>query len=99
MQWRRERTQRVLQGSTSFLVDTERTFVSKNLDETVHLQYKKREEWIQEVREGELHGTAENRISAPCLVRSSALSFPEKNKYPWTHGCLIVKDESKNSSC
>ena len=51
LQRRRERTQRVWRGRTSFSVEIEGTCVSKNLDETVRLQFEKREEWMREIRE------------------------------------------------
>ena len=40
--------------STSFLADTEENCVSKNLDETVCLQFERRDEWIQEIRREQL---------------------------------------------
>ena len=69
----------------------------KNLDETVRLQSKKREEWMQEVRRKET--TRDSRSSSPYLANSSVASLPEKNECPGTHCKLIVKGERKDSSC
>ena len=53
--------------------------MSKNIDETVHLQSEKREEWIREIRGERLQGIAEGTSSAPCLTSSSAMLFPGRN--------------------
>ena len=73
--------------------------MSKNLDETVHLQFKKREEWIQEVKGERLQGTAEGRSSTSHQANSSATSFLERNESPGTRYRLVVKEERENSSC
>ena len=59
--------------------------VSKNFDETVRLQYEKREEWVREIAEG--------TSSAPRLASSSAASFPGRNECPGTHCSLIGQEE------
>ena len=73
--------------------------MSKNLDNATCLQSEKRQEWIQQVREGRLQVTAEGRDSAPHLANSSTAPFPFRNKCPGTHCGLIVMEESKDSSC
>ena len=73
--------------------------MSKNLDETVRLQSKKRKEWIREIRGERLQGIAECASSAPRLASSSAASFPGRNKCPGTHCSPIEQKERKNSSC
>ena len=50
-------------GSTSFSVETEGTFVLKNLDETVCTQSEKRHELIQEVRGERLQGLQRARVA------------------------------------
>ena len=73
--------------------------MSKNLDQTVRLQSEKRQEWIREIRGERLQGIAEGASSAPRLARSSAASFPGKNKCPGTHYNLIEQEEREDSSC
>ena len=63
--------------------------MSKNFDETVRLQYEKREEWIRKIIEEKLQETAKGASSAPCLVSSSAVSFPGRNGCLGTHCSLI----------
>ena len=63
--------------------------MSKNFDETVHLQSGKNDEWIQEIRGKRLQGIAEDMSSAPRLASSSAAPFPGRNKCPGTHCSLI----------
>ena len=72
--------------------------MSKNLDETVHLQFKKREEWIQEIRGERLQGIAGGTSSAPRLASLSAESSPGRNECPGTHCSLIKLEEGENSS-
>ena len=64
--------------------------MSKNLDETVHLQSAKRQEWIQKIKK-DCRGAS----SAPRLASSSALSFPGRNECPGTHSSLIVQEEKR----
>ena len=59
----RESTARVTRESTSFSGETEGTCVSKNLDETIHLQSEKRHEWIGEVIGKRLQGISESTSS------------------------------------
>ena len=73
--------------------------MSKNLDETVRLQFKKRQEWIGDIGEERLEGIAEGASSAPSLASSSAVSFPGRNKCPGTHCSLIEQEEREYSSC
>ena len=70
--------------------------MSKNLDETVHLQSEKREEWIREIRGKKLQDIAEGTSSASRLTTSSATSFPGRNECPGTHCSLIEQKERKN---
>ena len=67
--------------------------MSKNLDETVRLQ-SDREEWKREIGGERKQRIAEGASSAAVrsthqLLKSSAASFPGKNKYPRTHCSLI----------
>ena len=94
----REDTVSVTREQT-FLSDTERTCVSKNLDDTVRLHSKRREEWIREVREERLQGVAGGTSTAARLASSSAASFPGKNECPGTYHSVIVEKERKDSSC
>ena len=71
--------------------------MSKNFDETVHLQSEKREEWIREIRGERLQGIAEGERSAPRLASSSVASFPGRNECPGTHCSLIEQEERKDS--
>ena len=71
--------------------------MSKNLDETVCLQSKKREEWIREIRRERLQGIAEGTSSALCLASLSAALFPGRNERPGTHCSLIEEEERKQS--
>ena len=59
-------------------MEIEETCLSKNLDETIHLQPEKRQEWIREIRE-RLQRIAEGASSAPHLANSSAVSFSGGN--------------------
>ena len=68
--------------STSSSVEIEGTCVSKNFDETVRLQFKKREKWIREIIRERLQGIAEGASSDPRLASSSAASFPGRNECP-----------------
>ena len=72
--------------------------MTKNLDETVHLQSEKREQWIREIREERPQGIAEGANSAPRLASSSAASFPERNECPGVH-CSMIEQEREDSSC
>ena len=71
----------------------------KNLDETVCLQSKKRQEWIREMRGERLQGIVEGTSSAPRLASSSATSFPSRNECPGTNCSLIEQEEREDSSC
>ena len=62
--------------------------MSKNFDETVHLQSEIRREWIREIRGERLQGIAEGASSTPRLASSSAASFPGRNECPRTHCSL-----------
>ena len=62
----------------------------KNLDQIVHLQSEKREEWIPGER---LQEIAEGASSAPRLASSLAVSFPGRNECPGTHCSLIEQEE------
>ena len=73
--------------------------MSKNFDETVPLQSKKKQEWIRKIREEKLQGIAECTSSALCLASSSAASFPGRNECPGTHCSLIIQEEREDSSC
>ena len=73
--------------------------MSKNLDETVRLQFENRQEWIQEIRGERLQGIAESMSRAPRLASSSAALFLRRNECPGTHCRLIVKEEREDSSC
>ena len=73
--------------------------MSKNFDETVCLQSKIKQEWIQEIRGERLQGIAEGASSAPRLSSSSAPSFPSRNECPGTHCSLIEQKEREDSSC
>ena len=69
--------------------------MSKNLDETVRLQCKKRREWIRDRREERLQWIAEGARSAPRLATLSAASFPGRNECPGTHCSLIEQEGEK----
>ena len=69
--------------------------MSKNFDETVCLQSKKR----REIRGERLQGIVEGASSAPRLASSSAASFPGRNECPGTHCSLIEQEEKEDSSC
>ena len=73
--------------------------MSKNFDETVRLQSKKREKWIQEIRGERLQRIAEGASSTPLMASSSAAAFPGRNKRPGNHCSLIEHEEREDSSC
>ena len=73
--------------------------MSKYFEETVRLQSEKRREWIREIRGERLQGIAEGASSAPRLASSSAVSFPGRDKCPWTHCSLIEQEEREDHSC
>ena len=73
--------------------------MSKNFDETVCLQSKKKEEWIREIREERLQGIAEGTSSAPHLASSSAELLHGRNDSSGTYCSLIEQEERENSSC
>ena len=73
--------------------------MSKNLDEIVHLQFEKRQEWMRHIRGERLQGIAEGASSAPCLASSPPVSLPGSNECLGTHCSLIVKKEKEDSSC
>ena len=85
-------------SDTSPSVEIEGTCVSKNLDETVHLQSEIRREWIREIRGETLQEIAEGTSSASHLASSSAASFSGRSECPGTHSSLI-EQERENSSC
>ena len=72
--------------------------MSKNLDKTVRLQSKEREEWMRKLREEKLQGIAERTSSAPRLTSSLAESLPGRNECLGTH-CSLIEQERENSSC
>ena len=72
--------------------------MSKNLDETVRLQFEKRQQWIREIRGERLQKIADGESSVPRLASSSAASFPGRNKCPGTH-CSLIEQEREDSSC
>ena len=72
--------------------------MSKNLDETVHLQSEIRREWIREIRGERLQGTVEGASSAPRLASSSATSFSGRDECPRSHCSLIEREEKESSS-
>ena len=78
-------------------MEIEGACVSKNLDETVRLQSKKREDWIREIRGKRVQGIAEGASNAPGLASSSAVSFPGSNECPGTHCSLIMQEEDKRN--
>ena len=49
-------------------MEIEGTCVSKNLDETVRLQFEKRQDWIRVIGGERLQGIAEGTSSAPRLA-------------------------------
>ena len=61
-----------------FFSDTERTNMSKNLDEIAHLQSEKIEEWKRKVRRKIPHGTVDSWSREPPAANSSAVLLPEK---------------------
>ena len=69
-------------GKHKFLSGSKGSCILKNLDETVHLQFNKKEEWIQQVKGERLQGTAKGRSSAPYQASSSAALFPGRNECP-----------------
>ena len=69
--------------------------MSKNFDETIRLQFEKRQEWIREIRGERLQEIAEGASSAPCLASSSAASFTGRNECPETHYSLIEQEERR----
>ena len=73
--------------------------MSKNFDETVRLQSEIRQEWICEITEEKLQGTAEGASSAPHLASLSAASFLGRIESPETHCCQIEQEEREDSSC
>ena len=62
-----------------FPCDTEGACVSKNFDETVHLQHQKSDEWSQGIRGERLHGTTHDCNSAPRQAHASVVLLLEKN--------------------
>ena len=72
--------------------------MSKNLDETVHLQSEIRREWIREIRE-RLQGIVEGASSAALLASSIAASLPGRNECLGIHCSLIEPEEREDSSC
>ena len=73
--------------------------MSKNLDDTLPLQSKKRKYWIQEVRGKRLQGTAKSRSNAYCLPSLSASSLLGKNRCLETHCSLTVMENRKDGDC
>ena len=80
-----------------FFGGIEGTYVLKNFDDTVRLQFEKRQEWIREMKGERLQGIAENTSSARRLASSSAASFPGRNKCPGIHCSLIEQEEREDS--
>ena len=56
------------------------TCVSKNVDETVCLQYERRKEWIRQVRGEKLQWKADDWRRAPHLTNLLALLLPGRNE-------------------
>ena len=73
--------------------------MSKYFDETVRLQFEKREQWIRETRAERLQGIAVGMSSAIRVASSSTVSFPGRNECPGTHCSLIEQEEREDSSC
>ena len=73
--------------------------MSKNFDETVHLQSEKKQEWIREVKGKRLQGITEGASCAPRLASSSSASFLGRNECPGTHCSLIEQEEGEDSFC
>ena len=73
--------------------------MSKNLDETVRLQFEKRQKWIRKIRGKRVQGIEEGKSSAPRMANSSAASFSGRNECPGIHYSLIVQEERKSNSC
>ena len=71
--------------------------MSKNFDETVCLQFEKREEWIRKIRGERPQRIAKETNSAPCLASSSAVSFPRRNECPGIHCSPIEQEEREDS--
>ena len=67
--------------------------MSKNFDQAIRLQFEKREEWIREIKGKRLQGIVEGASIAPCLVSSSAASFPGRNEFLGIHCSLIEQEE------
>ena len=70
--------------------------MSKNLDETVRLQSKKREEWVQEVRGERPQGISEGRNNTPRPANLSAALFHGRNWCLGTHCSLDSKGGEDN---
>ena len=51
-------------------MEIEKTCVSKNLDETVRIQFEERREWIREIRGERLQGIAEGANSTSRLAKT-----------------------------
>ena len=73
--------------------------MSKNFDETVRLQFEKRQECMREIRGERLQGIAEGTSGAPRLASSSTASFTGRNECLMTHCSLIEQEEREDSSC
>ena len=78
--------------STSSSVKTEETCVSKKIDETVRLQFKKR---VNARNKKRPQGIAVSRNSAPRLANLSAASFVVEMN-PETYCSLTVQPESED---
>ena len=77
-------------------METEGTGVSKILDETVHFQSEKTQEWIQEIGGERLQGITESASSAPRLTNPSAALFLERNECPEIHCNRTVTEERED---
>ena len=64
-----------------------RKCVSKNFNQTVHLQFKISGERLQRIAKGS--------SSAPHLASSSVASFPSRNQCRGTHSSLIEQEKKK----
>ena len=73
--------------------------MSKNIEETVHLQSKKRQVWIREIREERQQGIAKSASIPPRPARSSTALLPGRNECPGNHCSLIEQEERKDSFC
>ena len=94
----REDTENITRERSSS-VETEGTYVLKNLEEIVRRQSEKENNGYKRQKEERLQRIEKAKSSAPRLTKSSTASFPGRNEGPGIHCSLIVKKERENSSC